>query len=179
MKPKIIHSTLAALAQLNSPFSHVTMQVGILKLVMSRSAAAETLLHTEAQVLDRTWEFHLNAARSALATIFNYRSIEALEEKAWWERVQREACKERKSKRKELEAEKGDERANLKGKNECEKRSGGAAGGRVDMDVRAGRRNGERETETEREREMWGKDAVEVLNKEKSQKLCVFVRSRL
>lgn len=93
--------------------------------------------------------------------------------------MQREACKERKSKRKELEAEKGDERANLKGKNECEKRSGGAAGGRVDMDVRAGRRNGERETETEREREMWGKDAVEVLNKEKSQKLCVFVRSRL
>lgn len=90
--------------------------------------------------------------------------------------MQREACKERKSKRKELEAEKGDERANLKGKNECEKRSGGAAGGRVDI---AGRRNGERETETEREREMWGRDAVEVLNKEKSQKLCVFVRSRL
>lgn len=47
------------------------------------------------------------------------------------------------------------------------------------MDVRAGKRNGETETETEREREMWGRDAVEVLNKEKSQKLCVFVRSRL
>lgn len=46
------------------------------------AAAAETRLSTEEQEEDRSQGLHLNAARSASATVFNYRSMEALEEKA-------------------------------------------------------------------------------------------------
>lgn len=56
----------------------------------------------------------------------------------------------KKSKKKQLEGEKGGERAVLKGKHECEKRRGRLV--QQQEDVRESRKEGEEEIEIERER---------------------------
>lgn len=57
----------------------------------SAATAAAARLHAEEQEEDRIQALHLNTARSAWATVFNYRSMEALEEKERSEQTGSEA----------------------------------------------------------------------------------------